>query len=113
MKKHGAPDDALEVREWPEPQPGEGQVRIAVRAAGLNFADIVARLGMYPDAPKTPCVMGYEVAGTVDAVGPRADGLEPGQRVIAATHFSGFAERAVADVQNVLRLPENMSFEEG
>jgi synaptic vesicle membrane protein VAT-1 len=113
LKKHGAPDAAFDVREWPDPAPGEGQVLVDVHAAGLNFADILARMGLYPDAPKTPCVMGYEVAGTVAGVGPNADGFQEGDRVIAATHFEGFAERAAADVKNVLRLPEGMSFEEG
>ena len=51
--------------------PGDGQIRIRVRAAGINFADILARIGLYPDAPKPPVVVGYEVAGVVDAVGPR------------------------------------------
>lgn len=113
LKKHGAPDAAFDVRDWPDPKLGEGQVLVDVRASGLNFADILARMGLYPDAPKTPCVMGYEVSGVIEQVGPNANGFEPGQRVIAATHFEGFAERAVADAQNVLRLPEGMSFAEG
>jgi NADPH:quinone reductase-like Zn-dependent oxidoreductase len=113
LKKRGTPDEAFEVREWPDPQPRTGELLIGVRAAGLNFADILARMGLYPDAPKMPCVMGYEVAGLVEAVGPAVSGFAPGDRVIAATHFGGFAERAVADAQNVLRLPEGMSFEEG
>jgi NADPH:quinone reductase-like Zn-dependent oxidoreductase len=113
LKKHGPPDAAFEVREWPDPKLGEGQVLVNVHASGLNFADILARMGLYPDAPKTPCVMGYEVAGTVEEVGPNADGFQPGDRVIAGTHFEGFAERAAADVKNVLRLPEGMSFEAG
>jgi NADPH:quinone reductase-like Zn-dependent oxidoreductase len=113
LEKHGTPDDALEVREWPEPAPGPGQILIDVRAAGINFADVLARTGLYPDAPKTPCVMGYEVAGTIAGTGTEVSGLDVGDRVIAATHFQGFAERAVADVKNVLRLPGSMSFEEG
>jgi NADPH:quinone reductase-like Zn-dependent oxidoreductase len=113
LVRHGTPDRALEVRDWPDPTPGQGEVLVDVRAAGLNFADILARMGLYPDAPKPPCVMGYEVAGLVESVGPGTSGVEPGQRVIAATHFGGFAERAVADARNVLALPEGMSFEQG
>jgi NADPH:quinone reductase-like Zn-dependent oxidoreductase len=113
LTKNGTPDDAFEVRDWPDPTLGDGQVLVDVRASGLNFADILARMGLYPDAPKKPCVMGYEVAGEVAEAGPNADGFKPGDRVIAATHFEGFAERAVADATNVLRLPEGMSFEEG
>jgi NADPH:quinone reductase-like Zn-dependent oxidoreductase len=112
LKKHGPPDQALEVQDWPEPSPGRGQILVDVRAAGINFADILGRMGLYPDAPKTPCVMGYEVAGTVAAVGPDAE-FAQGDRVIAATHFEGFAEKAVADTKNVLKLPEGMSFEQG
>lgn len=112
LTKHGSPDDALAVQERPEPEVGLGQVRIRVRAAGLNFADVMARIGLYPDAPKPPTVMGYEVAGEVDEVGPGADGLQPGQRVIASTRFNGFAELVSADSANVLPLPEGMSFEE-
>ena len=64
--------------------------------------------------PKTPCVMGYEVAGTWSRPsGPDVTGFETGDRVIAATRFEGFAERAVADAANVLPLPEGMSFEQG
>jgi NADPH:quinone reductase-like Zn-dependent oxidoreductase len=113
LKKHGPPDQALEVQDRPDPTPGSGQLLIDVRAAGLNFADILARMGLYPDAPKTPCVMGYEVAGTVGAAAPGVNGFSPGDRVIAATHFEGFAERAVADAKNVMRLPDGMSFEQG
>jgi NADPH:quinone reductase-like Zn-dependent oxidoreductase len=113
LTKHGPPEGTMEVREWPDPVAGEGEVLIGVRAAGLNFADILARMGLYPDAPKTPCVMGYEVGGVVEAVGPGVAGFEPGQRVLAATRFRGFAERVTTPVANVLPLPEKMSFEQG
>ena len=62
IPRHGTPD-VLDLREGPDPVPGVGEVRIRVRAAGINFADILARLGLYPDAPKPPCVVGYEVGG--------------------------------------------------
>ena len=113
MKKHGAPEDALGVEERPEPPVGPGQVRVRVRAAGINFADVMARVGLYPDAPKPPTVMGYEVAGEVEAVGEGANGFAPGQRVAAATRFNGFAELATANASDVFALPERMSFEEG
>ena len=80
---------ALEVRETADPEPGPGQVRIRVRAAGLNFAEVMAAQGLYPDAPKPPCVAGYEVAGVADAPGERVQGLAAGQRVLAMTHFGG------------------------
>ena len=87
------PPEALEVRDGPEPTPGPGQALVRVRAAGVNFADVMARLGLYPDAPPRPCVVGYEVAGTVERLGPGADGaLATGQGVIALTRFGGYAE---------------------
>ena len=72
ITEHGPPD-VLRVQERPDPDPGPGEVRIRVRAAGVNFADLLGRVGLYPDAPKPPCVVGYEVAGDVDALG---DGVE-------------------------------------
>jgi NADPH:quinone reductase-like Zn-dependent oxidoreductase len=113
LVKHGTPDEALAVREWPDPVPGSGEVLVDVRAAGLNFADVLARIGLYPDAPKPPCVMGYEVAGLVESVGPGVEDFEPGARIVAATRFNGFAERAVAKASDVLALPETISFEQG
>jgi NADPH:quinone reductase-like Zn-dependent oxidoreductase len=113
LEKTGPPDRAMTVKDWPEPAPGPGQILVDVRAAGINFADLLARVGLYPDAPKTPCVMGYEVAGTVAALESGVDGYAVGDRVVAATHFGGFAERAVADVANVFRLPESWTFERG
>jgi NADPH:quinone reductase-like Zn-dependent oxidoreductase len=89
-------------------------VLIDVRAAGINFADLMARIGLYPDAPKPPCVVGYEVAGEIVAVGDGVAGaLAPGQRVVAPTRFGGYAERAVARADGLVRLPDELSFEEG
>src|SRR5207244_11669685 len=86
------PPDVLEVRDGPEPVAGPGQVVIRVRASGVNFADVSARLGFYPDAPPRPCVVGYEVAGTIDRLGAGVDGdLAVGRRVIALTRFGGYA----------------------
>ncbi len=66
------PPEVLEVREAPDPMPGPGEVRVRVAASGVNFADILARIGLYPDGPPLPAVVGYEVAGVVDAVGAPA-----------------------------------------
>src|SRR5437660_1386707 len=71
----------------------------------------MARLGLYPDAPKPPCVVGYEVAGTVAGVGEGVQ-LSIGTRVMAPTRFGGYAERAVAPADGVVELPETLSFEE-
>jgi NADPH:quinone reductase-like Zn-dependent oxidoreductase len=82
VTRHGPPE-VLAVQQRPDPVPGPGQVRIAVEAAGLNFADVLGRAGMYPDAPPTPCVLGYEVAGRVDATGSGVEAFEAGDRVVA------------------------------
>ncbi len=78
--------EALEVRETADPEPGPGQVRIRVRAAGLGFAEVMAAQGLYPDAPKPPCVVHYEVSGVVEALGEGSQEFAPGQRVLAMTH---------------------------
>jgi NADPH:quinone reductase-like Zn-dependent oxidoreductase len=109
------PPDVLEVREGPDPTPGPGEVRIRVGAAGLNFADIAARMGLYPGMPPLPAVMGYEVAGRVDAVGRdgEAAGLAPGDEVLAMTRFGGHADVVVAPAAQVHKRPAGMSVEEG
>jgi NADPH:quinone reductase-like Zn-dependent oxidoreductase len=107
----------LQVQERPDPVLGTGQVRIAVAAAGINFADVMARLGFYPDAPKPPCVVGYEVAGTIlelgDGVADSYRSLRVGERVIASTQFGGYASEVVAEAGDVVALPERLSFEQG
>jgi NADPH:quinone reductase-like Zn-dependent oxidoreductase len=103
----------LRVEERPDPPLGAGEVRIAVAAAGINFADLLARSGMYPDAPKPPCVVGYEVAGTIESVGEGADGFAVGDRVLAGSKFGGYAELVTANQGDVLRLPDRLSFEQG
>jgi NADPH:quinone reductase-like Zn-dependent oxidoreductase len=106
--------DVLQVEERPDPPVGPGEIRIAVKAAGINFADTMARLGLYPDAPKPPCVMGYEVAGVVESVG---DGVTTdhtvGDRVMAGTRFGGQAELVSVPADQALPLPERLSFEQG
>lgn len=106
------PPEVLEVREAPDPQPGPGQVRIRVAAAGVNFADILARLGLYPDAPELPTVVGYEVAGTVDAVGPDVAAPAPGERVLALTRFGGYSDVVVVGAPQVIPIPSSLSFEQ-
>lgn len=102
-----------EVLRWcqkPTPVPGAGEVRIAVHAAGVNFADVLGRRGLYPDAPKGAYVPGYEVAGTIDALGPGVTGFEPGDRVLALTRFNGYASHALTTPAHVMRLPDGWDF---
>src|SRR5262245_5642363 len=94
ITKHGGPG-VLKVEERPDPALGAGEVRIAVAASGVNFADVVARIGLYPDAPKPPCVIGYEVAGTVVELGEGVHTVSHGQRVVAGTRFGGYASQVV------------------
>src|SRR4051794_41968478 len=95
IPRHGDPS-VLEVQERPDPVPGPGQVRVEVRAAGINFADTMARVGLYEDAPKPPMVVGYEVAGTITAVGSGVDAARGGGRGMAGPRFGGYA--GVGDV---------------
>ena len=107
IARKGGPE-VLEVREAAEPQPKAGEVRIRVRAAGVNFADVMAREGLYADAPKLPCVMGYEVAGEIDLPAARV-----GEKVIATCKFGGQSEVVCVDERMVLPLPQGLSFAEG
>jgi NADPH:quinone reductase-like Zn-dependent oxidoreductase len=113
ITKHGDPS-VLQVQQRPyPPPPGPGQLRVAVRAAGVNFADHLARVGLYPDAPKPPAVVGYEVAGTVEAVGDGVDPDRVGERVLAGTRFGGYAEVVNVAVSDSVALPEALSFQQG
>jgi NADPH:quinone reductase-like Zn-dependent oxidoreductase len=112
ITRAGGPE-VLAVRESAAPLPDRGEVRIAVRAAGLNFAEVMARQGLYPDAPKPPCVVGYEVAGVVDASGAGVTGLEIGQRVLALVRFGGHADTVCVPTERVLPMPDDLSFIDG
>lgn len=100
------------MREGPDPAPGRGEVRIRVHAAGLNFAEVMARQGLYPDAPTPPMVLGYECAGEVDAVGEGVDGFAPGNRVAAMARFGAHADVLCVPVEQVFRIPDAMPFEQ-
>lgn len=113
ITRHGDPS-VLQLQQRPDPPaPGPGQLQVAVRAAGVNFADHLARVGLYPDAPKLPAVVGYEVAGVVAAVGEGVDPARIGERVLAGTRFGGYAEIVNVAANDSVELPESMSFEQG
>ena len=105
LLRHGSANTAFAVRTLPDPFPGPGQVRVAVEASGINFADILARRGAYPEAPKPPCVLGFEVVGQIDAVGSGVTGVAPGQRVLALTRFGGYASSVVVPAGAVVPIP--------
>jgi NADPH:quinone reductase-like Zn-dependent oxidoreductase len=110
ITKFGGPE-VLAVREAPDPRPTAGEVRLRVHAAGLNFAEVMARQGLYPDAPKPPCVVGYEVSGVVDELGADVDGPAVGTRVVALVRFGGHADSVCVPVRQVLAIPDEMTFE--
>lgn len=112
MTKFGPPE-ALKVQEWADPFPGKGEVKIRVKAIGLNFADVMARLGLYPGVPKPPFIPGIEVCGIITRLGEGVRKWRRGDRVIAATAFGGYAEYAIAKQDRVFPLPRRMNFDEG
>ncbi|MCG6948602.1 MAG: medium chain dehydrogenase/reductase family protein [Acidobacteria bacterium] len=103
--------EVLEVREAPDPEPKAGEVRIRVEASGINFADILARMGLYPDAPKLPAVIGYEVAGVVDGVGDGVEAFRDGDRVVCMTRFGGYSDVVCAPQSAVREVPDALDFE--
>jgi NADPH:quinone reductase-like Zn-dependent oxidoreductase len=112
ITRHGGPE-VLRVEDRPEPAVRPGELRITARAAGINFADLMARSGIYPDAPSPPCVVGYEVAGEVESVGEGVDSYSVGDRVLAGTRFGGYAELVSVPADQVLPLPDALGFDQG
>jgi NADPH:quinone reductase-like Zn-dependent oxidoreductase len=112
ITKAGAPE-VLAVREAPDPQPKAGELRIRVEATGVNFADIMGRMGVYPDLPPMPVVPGYEVGGKVDAVGPGIDAQWIGRDVFAITRFGGYADLVCVPEAQVFARPDGMSAQQG
>jgi len=104
--------DRLAVIDTDRPEPGPGEVRIAVEAAGINFADIMQRRGLYPGGPEPPYAPGMEAAGRIDAVGDGVEDVSEGDRVVAMVETGGYAEYTVANVEMLFPVPEAMDFEE-
>ena len=103
--------DVLKIQERKDPEPLPGEVLIKVKAIGINFADILARKGLYPDAPKPPCVVGYEVSGIVEAAGQGAASSIVGKPVLALTRFNGYSEKVCVPETNVFTIPGSLDFE--
>jgi len=112
LTKHGNSNQAFEIRETPMPDIDDDEVIIEVKSIGLNFADVLARRGLYPDAPKNPAVLGYDVAGLVHSKGKDVLHVEIGQRVAALTRFGGYTEYAKTFSEGVTAIPGHISFEE-
>jgi NADPH:quinone reductase-like Zn-dependent oxidoreductase len=109
ITKAGTPS-VLELRETQDVEPQEGHVRIRVRASGINFADLLARKGIYPDCPPFPCVVGYEVSGVIDAIGLNVDKGWLNAQVIALTKFGGYSDTVFVPVTQIVRKPTELSF---
>lgn len=108
LVKHGSPEEAFELREVPEPTVGPSQVLVTAEGFGLNFADVMARNGLYREAPPTPCVLGYEVVGRIEKVGDKVSDSLLGKRVLAFSRFGGYAEKVAADQRGVVEIPEDL-----
>ncbi len=102
----------LKVQQKPDPTPRDDQVIIRVRAAGLNFADILSRQGLYPDSPPKPCVMGYEVSGVVEAIGKGVNSSFEGKSVAALTRFGGQSELVAVKATQIFEKPDKLTFEQ-
>lgn len=112
IPRHGPPD-VLEVRESPDPSPGPGELRVRVEAAGVNFADVLARMGLYEAAPPLPAVVGFEAAGTVDAVGEGVSGDRVGEPVIVLTGSGAYSDVLCVPESRVFARPPEMSAADG
>lgn len=105
LEKFGDPDRAFRLRESAIPSPGVGQAVIECEGFGLNFADVMARRGLYQDAPPRPCVIGYEAVGRLKQ--PLGN-FAKGQRVLVFTRFGGYSSHIVADERTVRAIPEEI-----
>lgn len=104
---------ALRLEDVPEPRPRSGQVRVRVRACGINFADSLIARGQYQTQPEPPFSPGFEVAGDILDVGEGVTDFRAGDRVIAITPHGGYAEQVVANVDRCVPMPATMPYEQG
>lgn len=109
ITQHGG-TDVLKIQEKPDPEPSPGEVLIKVKAVGINFADILARKRLYPDAPPPPCVVGYEVSGVIESVGKGVDASRIDNPVFALTRFSGYSEKVCIPEYAVFQIPKSLDF---
>lgn len=109
LTRFGNADRAFELRETPTPVAGDGQVLVRVQGFGLNFADVMARRGVYQDCPPLPAVLGYDVCGIIEAVGAGVSKLQPGDRVTAMTRFGAYAAYAVAEARACLKIGDHLN----
>ncbi|MDE3109699.1 MAG: zinc-binding dehydrogenase, partial [Acidobacteriota bacterium] len=118
MVRRYGPPEVFELQQLPDPQPKPGEVLIRVKAIGVNFADLLQRMGIYPETPKPPFIPGLEVAGVVDKAAEagaeeNSESLRPGDAVVAQTNFNAYAEWVAVPAASVFRLPAGMGFTDG
>jgi NADPH:quinone reductase-like Zn-dependent oxidoreductase len=110
VTRYGTPE-VFEFKDWQDPQLETGKCLVRVKAIGINFADLLQRMGLYPGTPKPPFIPGFEVAGIVERAAQNS-GCKPGDRVVAMTRFNAYVELAACDAEAIFPLPTRMSFEE-
>lgn len=104
--------DSIEIIECPEPVPGPNQVRVEVHRAGINFADLMMRQGLYGSNPDPPFTPGYEASGEILEIGSEVSSLSCGDRVLAMTGFGGYSEQVVLDSNRVIKLPDSVTYDQ-
>lgn len=107
LTRHGAASTAFTLQEMPTRPLRDHEVRIASEGFGLNFADVMARLGQYPECPPLPTVIGYEAVGKVIETGAAVTHVTPGQRVLAFTRFGGYAQEVITSGRGVMPIPDS------
>lgn len=108
LVRKGKASQAFEIQERNAPEPSPTQVRLDVEVFGLNYADVMARLGKYQDAPPMPSILGYEAVGRINKIGSQVTGLEVGQRVLAFTRFGAYASQAVTEAMAVVPISDDL-----
>lgn len=108
LVRNGAANQAFEIRETATPEPALHEIQIKVEGFGLNFADVMARLGFYRDAPPIPAILGYDVVGKITSLGENVSNLSVGDRVTAFSRFGGYAEYVTTDARGAASIPEDM-----
>jgi NADPH2:quinone reductase len=105
--KNGTPEVAFERRSLSLGNPGASEVMVEVEAFGLNFADVMSRLGLYKDCPPLPTVVGYEAVGRISELGKNVSNVKVGDRVIAFTRFGGYATHVITDAKGVAKIADD------
>lgn len=113
LTKNGTQAKVFELREVPVPSPGENDVLVKVQQFGLNFADVMAMMGLYRDCPPLPAIIGYDIGGIVERVGEKVTSLKAGDRVVGMSRFGGYGQYAVTQESALALLPDSIPMESG